>query len=100
MKIRSLFATTCAIALCNAAVLAEDVTELVLKPDAANPLMYDKKSLTAKAGTKVRIILVNKSAIPQPRNLLILKTGNKKQGHRPGQCHAHRSQCHGQKIHS
>ncbi len=77
MKIRSLFATTCAIALCNAAVLAEDVTELVLKPDAANPLMYDKKALTAKAGSKVKITLDNKSAIPQPHNLLILKPGSR-----------------------
>ncbi len=77
MKLRSLLATTCVLTLLNAAVIAEDVTELVLKPDAANPLMYNTKTLTAKAGTKVKITLENKSAIPQPHNLLILKPGSK-----------------------
>lgn len=71
--IRSLFATTCALTLLNAAVLAED---LVLHPDAANPLMYDKKTLAAKAG-KIKLTLENKSAVPQPHNLLILKPGSK-----------------------
>lgn len=74
--IRSLLATTCAISLFSAVVLAEEVTDLVLKPDAANPLMYDKKALTAKAG-KIKITLDNNSAIPQPHNLLILKPGTK-----------------------
>ncbi len=77
MKLHSLFATTCALTLLNTALFAEDVTELVLKPDAANPLMYDKKTLTAKAGTKLKITLDNKSAIPQPHNLLVLKPGSK-----------------------
>ena len=71
--IRSLFATTCALTLLNAAALAED---LILHPDAANPLMYDKKTLTAKAG-KIKLTLENKSAVPQPHNLLILKPGSK-----------------------
>lgn len=74
--IRSLLATTCALTLLNAAVLAEDVTELVLMPDAANPLMYDKKTLTAKAG-KIKITMDNKSAIPQPHNICMLKPGTK-----------------------
>ena len=74
--IRSLLATTCAFTLLNAAVLAEDVTELVLMPDATNPLMYDKKTLTAKAG-KIKITMDNKSAIPQPHNICILKPGTK-----------------------
>ncbi len=68
MMLRSLLATTCAFALLNAAVLAEEVTELLLMPDATNPLMYDKKTLTAKAG-KIKITLDNKSAIPQPHNI-------------------------------
>ena len=74
--IRSLLATTCAFTLLNVAVLAEDVTELVLMPDATNPLMYDKKTLTAKAG-KIKITMDNKSAIPQPHNICILKPGTK-----------------------
>jgi azurin len=77
MKIRTLLAATCAIALCNAAVLADEVTVLMLKPDPTNPRMFDKKSLTAKAGTKVRIFFQNQSAIPQERNFLILKPGTK-----------------------
>lgn len=76
MKIRTLFATTCAIALCNAAVLAAE-TVLMLKPDPSNPGIFDKKSLTAKAGTKVLIFFQNQSAIPQERNFLILKPGTK-----------------------
>jgi azurin len=74
--IRSLLATTAALTLLNVAVLAEDVTELVLMPDATNPLMYDKKALAAKAG-KIKITLDNKSAIPQPHNLVVLKPGSK-----------------------
>lgn len=74
--IRSLLASTCAIMLFNSAVLAGDVTELVLMPDAANPLAYDKKVLTAKAG-KIKITMDNKSAIPQPHNVLVLKPGSK-----------------------
>ncbi len=74
--IRSLLAATLALTLLNAAVLAEDVTELILMPDASNPLMYDKKALTAKAG-KVKITLDNKSAIPQPHNIVVLKPGSK-----------------------
>ena len=74
--IRSLLATTCAFTLLNATLIAEDVTELILKPDAANPLMYDQKTLTAKAG-KIKITLDNKSAIPQPHNIMVLKPGSK-----------------------
>ncbi len=74
--IRSLLATACALTLLNAAVLAEDVTGLFLMPDATNPLMYDKKVLTAKAG-KIKITLDNKSAIPQPHNIMVLKPGTK-----------------------
>jgi azurin len=74
--IRSLLATTCAFTLLNVAVLAEDVTELTVMPDATNPLMYDKKTLSAKAG-KIKITLENKSAIPQPHNIMILKPGTK-----------------------
>lgn len=75
--IRSLLASASLLALCNVPILAADVTELVLKPDAANPLMYDKKTLSAKAGVKIRITLDNKSAIPQPHNLMVLKPGTK-----------------------
>lgn len=75
--IRSLFATVCATVLLNTVVLADDVTEIVLHPDAANPLMYDKKALTAKVGQKIKLTLENKSAIPQPHNFMLLKPGTK-----------------------
>ena len=75
--IRSLLATVCATVLLNTVVLADDVTEIVLHPDAANPLMYDKKALSVKVGQKVKLTLENKSAIPQPHNLMLLKPGSK-----------------------
>ena len=58
-------------------VLADDVMEITLHPDATNPLMYDKKALTVKVGQKVKLTLENKSAIPQPHNLMLLKPGSK-----------------------
>jgi len=67
-----------AAALCSlaASLPAQDaVTEITIKPDAANPLMFDQKALTVKAGAKVKITFDNKSAVPQPHNLLIVKPG-------------------------
>ncbi len=73
--IRNLLTATCSIALLISSVSAEDVTEIILKPDVANPLAYDKKAFTVKAGSKIKITLENKSAVPQPHNLLIIKPG-------------------------
>ena len=73
--IRNLLTATCFIALLVSSVRADDVTEIILKPDAANPLAYDKKAFTVKAGQKLKLTLENKSAVPQPHNLLIIKPG-------------------------
>ena len=75
--IRSLLATTCVLTLLHTAVLAEDVQQLALNQDATNPLLYDKKALTAKAGVKIKLTLENKGAIPMPHNLCLLKPGTK-----------------------
>jgi azurin len=76
--IRSLFAITSAFAL-TASVFADDVKEVTLHPDNANPLAYDaaSKTFTVKAGQKVKLTMENKSTIPQPHNLLVLKVGSK-----------------------
>ena len=56
---------------------AEDEKVVVLHPDTANPLSYDpsSKAFTVKAGQKVKLTMENKSVIPQPHNLLVLKPG-------------------------
>jgi azurin len=76
--IRPLSAITAAFALA-ASVLADDVKEVTLRPDNANPLAYDaaSKTFTVKAGQKVKVTMENKAAIPQPHNLCILKPGTK-----------------------
>ncbi|CAN5853574.1 hypothetical protein BH11VER1_BH11VER1_19020 [soil metagenome] len=74
--IRKLLTATCSMVLLVSSVRAQDaVTEIILKPDAANPLAYDKKTFTVKAGQKIKLTLENKSAVPQPHNLLIIKPG-------------------------
>jgi azurin len=63
-----------------AALRADDVKEIVLKPspDAATALAYDTKTLTVKAGSKVKLTFDNsKSAVPQPHNVVICKVGTK-----------------------
>jgi azurin len=73
--IRSLLTAVCSLTMLSAVASGQDFVEIVLKPDAANPLMYDKKSITVKAGQKVKLTLDNKSAVPQPHNLLVIKPG-------------------------
>src|SRR5436190_158479 len=77
MILRSLSATTCALALLTAAVRADDVKEVTLKPDNSNPLSYDapSKTFTVKAGQKVKLTMENKAVIPQPHNLMVIKPG-------------------------
>jgi azurin len=73
--IRSLFILTCAFSLFTAAANAQDAKAILLKPDTANPLAYDTKTFTVKAGEKIKLTLENKGAVPQPHNLLIVKPG-------------------------
>ena len=51
--------------------------EIIIKPDPANPLMYDIKTFTVKAGSKVKLTFNNQSSLPQPHNLMIAKIGTK-----------------------
>jgi azurin len=74
--IRSLLATACTLLLATG-LRADDVKEIVLHPDNANPLAYDaaSKAFTVKAGQKVKVTMENKATVPQPHNLCILKPG-------------------------
>jgi azurin len=54
------------------------VLEVTIKPDAANPLAYDTKSISAKAGQKVKVTFVNiHPTLPQPHNFVLGKLGTK-----------------------
>lgn len=74
--IRTLLASACTLVLATG-LHAQDVKEVTLKPDNANPLAYDaaSKAFTVKAGQKVKITLENKATVPQPHNLIIAKPG-------------------------
>ena len=75
--IRTLLATACTLVLATG-LRAQDVKEVTLKADNANPLAYsaDSKTFTVKAGQKVKVTLDNKAiAVPQPHNLIIAKPG-------------------------
>lgn len=51
--------------------------EIIIKPGADNPLTYDIKNFTVKAGQKVKVTFNNQSAVPQPHNLILGKIGSK-----------------------
>ncbi len=52
--------------------------EITIKPDAANPLAYDTKSISAKAGQKVKVTFNNTHpTLPQPHNFVLGKVGTK-----------------------
>ncbi len=51
--------------------------EIVIKPGADNPLTYDVKSFTVKAGQKVKVTFNNQSTLPQPHNWILGKIGSK-----------------------
>ncbi len=54
------------------------VLEVTLKPDAANPLAYDTKSISAKVGQKVKVTFHNTHpTLPQPHNFVLGKLGTK-----------------------
>jgi azurin len=57
---------------------AQDATTIELTPskDATKPLAYDKSEFTAKAGTKIKLVINNSGgAIPQPHNVVLCKPG-------------------------
>lgn len=52
--------------------------EVTIKPDAANPLAYDTKSISAKVGQKVKVTFNNTHpTLPQPHNFVLGKLGTK-----------------------
>jgi len=52
--------------------------EVTIKPDAANPLAYDTKSISAKVGQKVKVTFNNTHpTLPQPHNFVLGKVGTK-----------------------
>ncbi|HBJ87793.1 MAG TPA: azurin [Verrucomicrobiales bacterium] len=52
------------------------VLEVTLKPDTANPLAYDIKSISAKARQKVKLTFINNHpTLPQPHNFVLGKLG-------------------------
>lgn len=54
------------------------VLEVIIKPDAANPLAYDTKTISAKAGQKIKLTFTNTHpTLPQPHNIVIGKLGTK-----------------------
>lgn len=54
------------------------VAEITIKPDITNPLAYDTKSFTVKAGQKVKFTFNNTHpAVPQPHNWVLGKPGTK-----------------------
>ena len=54
--------------------------EVTIKPDTANPLAYDTKSISAKVGQKVKVTFNNTHPIlPQPHNFVLGKLGTKDQ---------------------
>lgn len=54
------------------------VLEVTIKPDAANPLAYDTKAITAKVGQKVKVTFNNTHpTLPQPHNFVLGKLGTK-----------------------
>ena len=58
--------------------LGEIVLEVTLKPDPVNPMAYDTKSISAKAGQTVKLTFNNtQPALPQPHNFVLGKLGTK-----------------------
>ncbi|MCB1277486.1 plastocyanin/azurin family copper-binding protein [Prosthecobacter sp.] len=73
-------AETPAAAAATTAAPAADlpVLEVLIKPDAANPLAYDTKTISAKVGQKVKVTFNNTHpTLPQPHNFVLGKLGTK-----------------------
>lgn len=61
-----------------AAAAPSAVLEVTIKPDPANPLAYDTKTIAAKAGQKIKLTFNNTHpTLPQPHNIVIGKAGTK-----------------------
>lgn len=54
-----------------------DGSVIIIKPDAVNPMAYDTKSISVKAGQPVKLTFNNDSAVPLQHNLVIGKIGTK-----------------------
>jgi azurin len=60
------------------AAASTEVIAITIKPDTANPLAYDTKEFTVKAGAKVKLTFNNvHPAVPQPHNIVIGSAGSK-----------------------
>ncbi len=67
-----------AAAAAAAAVPAGPAQELVLGPDAVNPMAFNKKTFTVKAGQPVKLTFSNSGgAAPLPHNVIVGKVGSK-----------------------
>ena len=54
------------------------VQEITIKPDAANPLAYDTKTISATVGQKIKLTFNNTHpTLPQPHNFVLGKLGTK-----------------------
>ncbi len=71
-------ASNTAAATAAPAAASAEVIEITLKPDTANPLAYDTKEFTVKAGAKVKLTFNNvHPTVPQPHNIVIGSAGSK-----------------------
>ncbi len=71
-------AAPAAAASSTAAPASAEVIEVTIKPDTANPLAYDTKEFTVKAGAKVKLTFNNvHPTVPQPHNIVIGTAGSK-----------------------
>ncbi len=60
------------------AAASGDVAEITIKPDTANPLAYDTKTFSVKAGQTVKLTFNNTHpTVPQPHNVVISVPGSK-----------------------
>jgi azurin len=61
-----------------AAPASGEVSEVLLKPDPANPLAYDVKAFSVKANSTVKLTFENiHPTVPQPHNVVIGVPGSK-----------------------
>jgi azurin len=65
-------------ALAGNLLFAQDATviELLASKNTTTPLAYDKSDFTAKAGSKIKLVMNNTSSpVPQPHNVVLCKPG-------------------------
>lgn len=61
----------------SSAPAADGSAVIVIKPDTVNPMSYDTKSFSVKAGQAVKLTFNNDSAVPLQHNMVIGKIGTK-----------------------